>query len=116
MTINHVVITDQPVYINVWLSVLRCRFNPNNFFVTVSQQPPVGQGLLSVEDTQSNSDTPQSVELLWTSDQPVTQNSDNTQHSQETNIYAPGGIRTSNPSKRAAADPSLLNRAATGIG
>jgi len=28
----------------------------------------------------------------------------NTQHSQQTDIYAPGGIRTHNPSKRAAAD------------
>ena len=30
---------------------------------------------------------------------------DNTRHSQETGIYAAGGIRTNNPSKRAAADP-----------
>jgi hypothetical protein len=36
---------------------------------------------------------------------------DNTQHSQETDIHAPGGIRNYNPSKRAA-----LGRAATGIG
>jgi hypothetical protein len=32
----------------------------------------------------------------------------NTQHSQQTNIYAPGGIRTRNPSRRAAADPRLI--------
>jgi hypothetical protein len=32
---------------------------------------------------------------------------DNTQHSQETDIYAPGGIRTHNLSKWAAADPRL---------
>jgi hypothetical protein len=32
---------------------------------------------------------------------------DNTQHSQETDIHAPGGIRTHNPSKRAAADPLI---------
>jgi hypothetical protein len=30
---------------------------------------------------------------------------DNTQHSQETDIYAPGEFRTRNPDKRAAADP-----------
>jgi hypothetical protein len=30
---------------------------------------------------------------------------DNTQHSQETDINAPGGIRTHDPSKRAAEDP-----------
>ena len=31
----------------------------------------------------------------------------NTQHSQQTNIHAPGGIRTRNPSKRSAGDPRL---------
>jgi hypothetical protein len=35
---------------------------------------------------------------------------DNTQHSQETNIHAPGGIRTHNLSKRAVADPRLRPR------
>ena len=33
-----------------------------------------------------------------------------TQHVQETNIHAPGGIRTKNPSKRAAADRHLRPR------
>jgi len=32
---------------------------------------------------------------------------DNARHSQETDIHAPGGVRTLNPSKRAAADPHL---------
>jgi len=32
---------------------------------------------------------------------------DNTRHSQETNIHAPGVIRTCNPSKQAVADPFL---------
>jgi hypothetical protein len=31
----------------------------------------------------------------------------NTQHSQQTNIHAPGGIGTRNPSRRAAADPRI---------
>ena len=35
---------------------------------------------------------------------------DNIQHSQGTNIHVPGGIRTHNPSKRAAADPRLKPR------
>ena len=35
---------------------------------------------------------------------------DNTQHTQETDIHAPGGIRIRNPSKRAAADPRLRPR------
>ena len=33
---------------------------------------------------------------------------DNTQHSQETDIHVPGGIRTRNPSKRAAAADTRL--------
>jgi hypothetical protein len=32
---------------------------------------------------------------------------DNTQHSKDTDIRAPGGIRTHNPRRREAADPSL---------
>ena len=56
-------------------------------------------------------DTPQSVGLLWTRDQ-LTQRPlpDNTQHSQQTDTHASGGIRTRNPSKRAAADPRLRPR------
>jgi len=39
-------------------------------FITMAQQPQVGQGLLIIEDSRSHSDTPHSVGLLWTSDQP----------------------------------------------
>jgi len=39
--------------------------------------------------------------------------SDNTEHSQETDVHAAGGIRTSNPIKRVVA---ALDRVATGIG
>jgi hypothetical protein len=47
-------------------------------------------------------DAPQSVGLLWTSDQLVAETfSDNTQ---QTNIRAPGGIRTHDRSRRAAVD------------
>ena len=35
---------------------------------------------------------------------------DNTQHSQETDVHAPGGIRIHNSSKREAADPRLRPR------
>ena len=35
----------------------------------MAQQPPVGQGLLIIEDSLSYSDTPETVGLLWTSDQ-----------------------------------------------
>jgi len=34
----------------------------------------------------------------------------NTQHSQQTDTRAPGGIRTSKPSQRAAADPRIRPR------
>jgi hypothetical protein len=40
------------------------------FFLPVAEQPPVGQGLLTVEASRSHSDTPHSVGILWTSDKP----------------------------------------------
>jgi len=49
-------------------------------------------------------DIPHKVQLLWTSDQ---REPENTQHSQETDTDATGGIRTRNLYKRAAADPRL---------
>jgi len=38
-------------------------------FFTMPQQPPVCQGLLIVEASQSHPDTRNSIGLLWTSDQ-----------------------------------------------
>jgi len=69
----------------------------------------VGHGLLIIEASRSHSDTPQSIRLIWTSDQPDTHNS-TWQHSQEKHIHDASGIRTRNPSKRAAADPCLRLR------
>jgi len=60
-------------------------------------------GLVIVEVSRSHSDTPHSVVLLWTRDHLEFSLPDNTQHSQETGIHVPGGIRTRNPSRRAAA-------------
>jgi hypothetical protein len=71
--------------------------------------PPVGQGLVIVEASRSYSDTPHSVGLLWTSDQPDAETSI-WQHSYETNFYTLGGIGTRNPNKRAAANPRLRPR------
>ena len=75
---------------------------------TMTQQPPVGHGLLIVEDSWSHSDThtwqDSSGRVIRSSQRPLP---DNTQHSQQTNIHAAGGIWTRNPSKRAAADPRL---------
>jgi hypothetical protein len=59
----------------------------------MAQQPLVGQGLLIIEASQSLSDTPHLVGLLWMSDQPEQGPlPDNIQHSQETDIHATGGI------------------------
>jgi hypothetical protein len=44
-------------------------------FLLMVQQPLVGQGLLIIEASRSNSDTPHSVGLLWTSDQPEAETS-----------------------------------------
>jgi hypothetical protein len=40
------------------------------YFYTMAQQHPAGQGLLLIEASLTLSDTPHSVVLLWTSDQP----------------------------------------------
>jgi hypothetical protein len=75
-------------------------------------QPLGGLGLLIIEASRSHTlDTPHSVELLWTRDQPVAETS-TWQHTTltKTDIHAPGGIQTHNPSKRAAVDPRLRQR------
>jgi hypothetical protein len=74
----------------------------------MTQQPPVGKGLLIIENTRSHSDTSQSVGLLWTSDQPDTEFYLKTLT--RNRLHFSGGIRTRNPSKRAAADPRLRPR------
>jgi len=63
-----------PKYLNgftflmVMLFIL-CELGTEDFF-TMSQQPPVGRGTLIVQASRSHSDTPHSVGLLLTSDQP----------------------------------------------
>jgi hypothetical protein len=68
--------------------------------------PPHSRGFLI-----THNDAPQSVGLPWTSDKPVTETY-TWQHTTLTrqDIHAPVGIRTHNPSKRAAADPRLRPR------
>ena len=56
----------------------------------------LGQGLLIVEASRSHSDTPHSVGLPWTSDQPDVETS-TSQHSQQTAIYAPAGFEPAIP-------------------
>jgi len=77
----------------------------------MEQQPLVGQGLLIIEASLPHSDTPHSLGFLWTSDKPDAEPlPDKKQHCREIHIHEPGGIQTRSPSKRAAANPSLVQR------
>ena len=78
------------------------------FFLLV-QQPPVGHGLLIHEVYRSHTTTHHSRQdssgrVISPSQRPLP---DNTQHSQQTDIHAPGGIRTHVRSRRAAPDVRL---------
>ena len=69
----------------------------------------VGLGLLIVEALVSGTNTPHTVALLWMSDQLITQPSTyNTQHSWETDIHVPCGIRTHSPIKWVTTDAHLI--------
>jgi hypothetical protein len=68
--------------------------------------PPRSRGFVI---TQNNA--PQSVGLLWTSDQLVAETSTwRHKHTQQKNIRAPGGIRTQDCNRRAAVDLRLRLR------
>jgi hypothetical protein len=73
---------------------------------------PIVLGSSDFEVSRSHSGTPHSVGCLWTSDKFVAEiyTRKNIHHSQQTDIHAPGGIRTRNPRKRAAADPCFRPR------
>jgi hypothetical protein len=93
-----------------------CKHSPGiniTFHYFHTAQPPVCQGLI-IETSRSYSDTPQSIRLLWTSDQPVAETS-SLQHSQQANIHALHGNRTRSPNKRAA-ETHVSYRAATAVG
>jgi len=60
-------ISNEKIYENTDFS------NEFNNFLLIAQQPPVGQGLPIIEASLSHSDTPHSIGLLWTSDQPVSE-------------------------------------------
>ena len=88
---------------------------PFNFFFRFSSYYPTTKtaqrkpGPLHSWRTQiTHSDTPQSVGLLWKRDRPIAGTStwEHTTLTRDTHP-CPGGIRTSNPSKRAAAVPCL---------
>ena len=49
---------------------MELRIDITHIFLYIALQPLVGEGLLIIEASRSHSDTPHSVGLLWTSDQP----------------------------------------------
>jgi hypothetical protein len=69
-------------------------------------QPGVGYGLLVSRFLITHKDAPQSVGLLWTSDQLVAE----TSTWQHTNIHATSGIQTYDRSRRTTIDLRLIPR------
>ena len=91
--------------INVLVGLLVC------FFV-LARQPPVDHGLLVYEVSRSHTTTHHyrqgsSGRVISSSKRPLP---DKTQHSQQTDIHANGGIRTHNLSRRATSDLRLRPR------
>jgi hypothetical protein len=79
-----------------------------------SATAPVGQGLLILKDSLSHSDTPQSVGLLWTSDQPDAETSTWQNTTLTTDMSSPGFEPTIPVSERP--QTHTLDSAGTGIG
>ena len=71
---SHTIPTVQLPYNGIPMGLSRLRIQIF-FFFTAARQPLFGQGLLIIAASRSKSDTPQSVGLLWTSDQPEAQTS-----------------------------------------
>ena len=91
------------MYIKVTVTII-------SFFGAIA--PPVGQGLFIHQVSGSHTTTHYSRQdssgrVTSPSQKPLP---DNTQHSQQRNIHAPGGIRTHSLSRRAAADLRLRPR------
>jgi hypothetical protein len=82
----------------VWMSL--CDFNPPPH----GAQTLAGHGLIIIEASRLNTDTPHSVGLLWTSDQPEAQTStwQHTTLTSDKTSMPPRGIRTRNPRQQAA--------------
>jgi hypothetical protein len=86
-------------------------------FFTMAQQPPVGQGLLIIEDSWSHSDTQHSEGLLTTSDQPLNSDLYLTTHNNQKRqaSMSPAGFEPAIPASKRP-QTHALDRAATGIG
>ena len=94
----------------VW--TLRACIDTDLFLFAVALRPNAGHDLLILEVSRSHTTThhsrlDSSGRVISSSQRPLP---DNTQHSQQTNIHASGGIRTHDLSKRAAADLRLRPR------
>ena len=94
-----------------FLSIFHWHFKMFYFFY-LAQQPTVGQRLLNHEVSRSHTTTHHSQydssgRVISPSQRSLP---DITQHSQQTEIHAPGGIRTHNLSRRSAADLRLRPR------
>jgi hypothetical protein len=78
----------------VFIVILKC-FASILIYVLLflALQPSAGYGLVHEVFVITNNDAPQSVGLIWTSDQPVAETS-TWQHTQQTNIHVHGEIRT----------------------
>jgi hypothetical protein len=91
-----------------WQLILRsARQNLIFIFLSVGLWSYSGLGLLFDGAFRYHSDTAHAVGLLWKSEQTLRPLPNNTQHSQDIDIYAQGGIRNPNPKKRMDADPRL---------
>jgi hypothetical protein len=88
-----------------------------NSFMSMTQQPLAGQGLLIFEASLSHSDTPHSVRHLWTSDQPDAEIY-TSQHTTFTRERHPCHQRETKPAIPASVRPQIhaIDRADTGIG
>ena len=71
---------------------------------------PNGPGPPHIEASLSHANTPQSVGILWTTDQPDAETSSWQHTTLITDIHGSRGIRTRYPSKLEAADPRLWPR------
>jgi len=96
-----------------WKNNVQLNFNHSDFFFgVVALRPNMGYGLLTREVSRSHTTTyhsrwDSSGRLISSSQRPLP---DNTQHSQQTDIHAPDGIQTHNPSSRVAADLRIRRR------
>jgi hypothetical protein len=83
----------------------------HGFIFFVAQLLLVGQGVLIIEASRSHSDTPHLVGLLCTSYRPY----EETKHSQQRNIHAPGGFEHTSP-RSGRSQNHALDCAVTGVG